>query len=371
MLATTANYAAAIEGSTTPVQVIDAWYAGELVAPNIPVASALVTYDSTRAIAGSLSLVVQTDDEALNPTAWDSPLAPFGSELHVRAGLQLSGSPELLSCGWFRINECDPQEWWAPYQLPDGEQRWALRGLQLTINAADRMCAVDDNQMLAPEQPASLTSVLNEIARLARDDVPIGEFGVADAAIPSSIAYQQSRVANLQALADLLGRSARVDRNGALRLVTKSPGASVWTVTVGDTAVSWSNRLTRDGVYNGAVALGDGSAPVVGSAKEDVGPLRWDGPFGRVPTQHSSPLITNQTAATAAAKDKLRRSIQERMVPVTVQCPANPAIELDDVMTIVQPNRTLSGQVSSIALPLPLSTMTVVLMVPRPQLGGG
>lgn len=371
MLDVSTNFLDALTGSFTPVHKVDAWYDGDLVASDLPITSATIVADSSRVIDGSVSLVIQTNDETLRPDSYDSPLAPYGSELHISAGLLIAGSPELLSCGWFRIDDCDPDEWWAKYQLPDGSIAWAMRGLQLTVNGSDRMAYLDDDQMLAPEQPASLLSTTAEITRLARDDAPVTDLADAvDRVIPTALTYEQSRVTNVRNLAALLGQTARMNRDGALALYPKTPGPSVWTVAVGDNAVSWSNKLTRDGINNAVVSQGDGAQPLQGIAQETAGPLRYDGPFGRVPLLHSSPLLTTQDAADADAAAELDRSISQRVMPVTVECAANPAIELDDVVTVVQPKRTLTGQVASISLPLPLSTMTLTLLVPRADLWG-
>lgn len=370
----------ALQGSLTPELRIDAWYNGELVKENLAINSAALTMDGTRTIVGSGTIVATDPDGELIPTSFDSPLAPFGSELQIRQGIRTgSAGVEWLSLGWFRIMDSDPDESWSAYYdrtHPARAPKWVPRGVDVTVQAADRMVRLDNARFLAPEAPASLTSVRTEIVRLARELIPVAELtAFADAAIPASVAYQTSRVQALQDLAGVLDMVVRVNPHGALTLAPKSPsGTAVWTVQIGRTGtiVGWNRKLTSDGLYNAVVASGtteDGVA-VQAVATEKDGPLRWDGPFGRVPYGHSSPLITTEVAAQADANTRLDRLIRERVSPITVSCVSNPALEIDDVVTLELPDTSLTGPVVSIARDLTEAVMTMTVMVPSTQLWG-
>lgn len=369
----------AMEGSFTPLLQVDAWYDGELVYPNLPVVGGSVTQDSGRAIHGALSLTVRDADGALIPTSYDAALAPFGSELQVRCGLQTgAGLAGYVSLGWYRIDSSDPDETWDAYYrgVLTAEPTWVPRAVEVGVEASDRMSRIDEARFLAPEAPASLSSVVAEIKRLARDHVPIADLtGITDAPIPASIAYQTSRTQAIQDLADVIGMVARMSPNGALALYPKVPsGDPVWTVEVGRTGqiIGWQRKFDRGSLYNGVISSGttpEGVA-VQGVATEDEGPLRWGGPFGRVPYGHSSPLITSQAAAEADAYTRLDRLIRERVVQITVQCVANPALELEDLVAIALPDRTMTGVVTSITWPLPATLMTIEVSVPRSQIWG-
>ena len=108
---------------------------------------------------------------------------------------------------------------------------------------------LDEANFVTPEAPESLTSVIGEISRLARDYVPVDDLdGIVDAAIPRSITYQASRVEALQALADVIGYWVRMSPGGGLTLIPQTPSPDpVWTVTVGEfgTVAEWSRKHTR------------------------------------------------------------------------------------------------------------------------------
>ncbi len=378
MQVVTNKFLAALRGSYVPVVIADAWYDGVLVHGNVPLVSGTVTLDGGRAIAGSTTVTAASEDDSLVPQRWDAPLAPYGSQLHIRAGVRYGGGgSELVSLGWYRIDASDPQEWWVPYTPAAGATPvWVSRGMQVQVQGSDRMAVLDDARFLAPEAPASTVSVLAEIRRLAQDLVPVATLaGVADAAIPAAITYQTSRVQAIQDLANVLGYVARVNPNGALDLVPKVPSTTpVWTVRVGvdGEIVSWGGRLERADLFNGVISTGQGSdgVPVQASQIETDGPLRWGGPFGRVPYGHSSPLLTTTAAASADAGTLLSQLIRERVAPVTITCTANPALEWGDAVRLVLPNRNLVGIVRSITWPLPAKTMTMTVLVPRSQIWG-
>lgn len=376
------EYLAALKGSYVPTVTVDAWYDGKLILPNVPLVSGSVTVDGGRSIAASLSVTAAAPNDSLVPDRWDAPLAPYGSQLHVRVGVrQGAGATEQVSLGWYRIDSADPQEWWAEY-TPDFDAhptqvpRWAHRGMQVTAAASDRMSMVDDAQFLSPEAPTSTTSVLTEIKRLVQDIVPVADWtGITDEPIPAAIVYQTSRVQAIQDLANVLGMIARIDPNGALDLIPKVASTTpVWTIRVGRNGdiVDWGKKLDRSDLHNGVISTGQGSdgVPVQASAIETGGPLRWGGPLGRVPFGHSSPLLTTTAAAQEDADTILSRLVRERVAPIQVRCSANPALEWNDCVSLVLPNRTLTGTVKAITWPLPAKEMTMTVLVPRPQIWG-
>lgn len=380
MQTVSATFLQALKGSYIPTLRVDAWYGGELVLADVPVVSGSVTVDRTRTIQGSMSLVAASSDGSLVPSSYGSPLAPYGSVLNVRSGIKAGPvAGESVSLGWYRIDSSDPAEWWKPYR-PDGDltraPKMVCRGTQVTVQGSDRMAMLDDARFLVPEAPASLTSTLDEIKRLARTLVPVADLSaIADAAIPASVAYQTSRTQALQDLADVVDCWVRMDPNGALTLRSQTPSDTpVWTIEIGDqgTIIDWGRKLDRSNIYNGVISTGNTSdgVPVQGMALERVGPLGWDGPFGRVPFAHSSPLLTTNAAAQADAETRLARLVQERVVPISVTATANPALEIDDTVKLVLPDKTLTGQISSVAWPLPATSMTLVVMVPRAQVWG-
>lgn len=361
-----ADFLAALEGSVQPVVIADAWYDGELVAENLPLTKASVSFDRSRSIVGSLSMSVASADGTLAPLSWNSPLAPFGSEVHVRAGF----GDELLSLGWFRIQSADPSETWARYEVHD-DTRWVRRSVAVDVECSDRAVLLDDFKLMAPEQPAQLVSAQAEIERLVQDVVPLADLsGVADQPIPRDIEYSDSRLDVLNTLANLMDASVGMDPDGALALWPLSPaGPVVWQAAVQVTALSWSNQQSRDGLYNAVVASGDDPEyPVQGMAIEEDGPLRWGGPFGMVPYAHSNPMLWTVASAERDARTVLDRLIRERVVTVSVSVIANPALQVGDRIELLLPDRALTGVVDTIEVDLPETAMTLGVSMPREQL---
>ena len=377
--ASSKNFRDALHGPVAVAQQVDAWYDGELIYENVPILSGAVTFDSTRAIVGSASIVAGSSDGSLAPTRWDSPLACYGSELHVRAGIVIpGGGTEMFSLGWYRIDSFDSQEWWRPYATPDGAQIWTPQGVQVSNEASDRMSTLSDARFLAPTAPTSLASVLAEIRLLCRGIVDVEDFtSIADAAIPKSITYEDSRVDAIQALAGVLGMTASMSPNGALQLTSsQASGPAVWAVSVADDEaarlLSWSRKGDRAGLYNAVVTTGTNAAgnPIQGVAQENNGPLRFGGPFGQVPYARNNPLLTTDIAATRDASTTLARVAGDQAVVIPVTCPPNAALLLGDVIDVVLPDRTLTGPVQTMTFNLPLSTLSLGVAVPRSSLWG-
>jgi hypothetical protein len=380
MLPVTADFIDALTGSFTCTVRADAWYDDDLALGDLPVIDVTVNADRDRAIPTDMSAVIAGDDDRLATSSWDAPLAPYGQVVQLRAGIEWSGGTEDVPLGWFRVDTAEPEEWWTSYDVQSGGEtvtRWVRRGTQVTVQAADRMAVLDDDRFLVPESPKSLGSAKTEIIRLVRDLLPVADLDhVVDKAIPASIAYQTSRVEAVQALAAVLGCWARVNADGALTLTSLTPATEpVWTVTVNDPdsqILDWGRALDRAGLYNAVISSGttDSGAPVQGVAIETTGPLRFGGPFGRVPYAHSSPLITTAAAAQADADSRLARLIQERVARVRLRCPANPALELGDTVRLELPDKALQGQVQAMTMRFPDATMEMTVTVPRTQIWG-
>ena len=367
------QFAAALSGSWTPVHILDAWYGGRLVYSGVPIVSGQVTLDSSRKVAGGLNVNIASEDQALVPVNWNSPLAPYGSELQIRVGIAYpSGLQELLSLGWFRIESCDPHQSFGRYVHRNGTVTRVFRGLSAAVEASDRMALIDDARLLAPTQPASLASCQAEIGRLISGIVPRGDWsGVADAAIPRALAYEESRTDAIGNLAEVMNCDARMDPDGGLDLYPRTIGASQLTVSVPDSAISWDGKLTRDGIFNSVVAKGEANTVVQGVATENYGPLRWGGPFGYVPLGYSSPLLTSNAMATTAAVTRLRNVAQDRVMDIQVVIPPNPAIQLGDVITVVgETGRSLTGPITAITWPIPLAETVVKFSTPRSSIWG-
>lgn len=404
------NFLQALDGSFRPIYLIDAWYDGQLVlaTDDLPILSGSVTIDSTRAIAGSASVVSSSPDGKLLPASFDSPLACYGSQLHIRAGIDFPSGPELVSLGWFRIDSYSGAEQWRKVQRrtntigdildgglypgddtypgddvypgspdrgePVGPPQWLLVGTQISNDCSDLMSSIDDAQMLVPQQPSQLLSALDEIVYLASGIVPVEDFSaITDAPIPRSITYGTSLTQAIADLAALVGCVPQMSPDGALGLISINAGAPVWKVSVSAEEVpllGWTRSGDRTGVYNGVVSAGasvDGT-PLQGVAHLSSGPLRWAGPFGQVPFGQNNALLTTPNSAKKDAASKLRLLSATQTVVITITCPANFALQTFDVLTVELPDRSFPGVIQSLGFTIGAAVMTIQLVVSRDDL---
>lgn len=372
---------AVITGSWTPLVQVDAWYDGELVLESVPWTACNVDEDATQAILASGSCTAAAPDDSLIPVSWDSPLACYGSQLHIRVGVPIPGrDTEWFSHGWFPISDFDCTDWWREIELGDGTTVWAPQGTQVQNSLADRWELIDQATFAVPEQPASLTSVIAEIERLADTIVAVDDYtAITDAAVPDTVTYSDSRAQAIQDLAAVLARKARMSRDGTLALVPLLPaGGPLWTVTVTDDELvarilTYARKGDRAGLYNQFISSGTspGGTPVQAVGTTTTGPLRFGGPFGQAPYRNDSPLITTVDAAQAdvAVQQAQVGGGQTVLIPATV--PFHPALETDDVIALNLPGGlSLSGPVQTIARVLGAVTMDVQVKVSREQLWG-
>jgi hypothetical protein len=136
--------------------------------------------------------------------------------------------------------------------------------------------------------------------------------------------------------------------------------------------------VSREGVCNGWVVTGESAderpparALVVDSNPKS--PTRWGGKFGKVPGFHSSPLVTSNLQAKAAAESLMRTSVG---LPYTVDFTAvpHPGLEPLDPVRISDPGAGTRIHVLD-KLTIPLTADQPMMSQTREQalvaLGGG
>jgi hypothetical protein len=147
-----------------------------------------------------------------------------------------------------------------------------------------------------------------------------------------------------------LGKVGYFDYRGIFVVATAPSvtGSPSWTVDAGHNGVltKISRNLTRQGVANISVVIGDGAdtAFPVRAVVGDYGPnspTRVGGRFGPVPTFFSSPLVLNNAQARTAAEERLKKSLG-LPYQVMLGAVANSAVEVNDVVAVRYPNRARS-----------------------------
>lgn len=377
MLPVSAEFLAALSGSHTPTVQVDAWYGGQLAAADLPISEgATLGLDASRLVQGQITgMTVADPDGVFDPLRSETgPLSTAGARLHVTAGIE--GLVERCSLGWFRVTRSVSSSRMHPYVVREGEPpKWVTRGGTVQVDADSLMWQVDQERFMAPESPKVMGSVLGEVKRLLSGIVALGSTaGVTDKAVPASVVYTDSRSKAVVDLLSTLDAVPRVSPDLAVDVVPVTPGASVWTIAVGDGGayVDAVTELRADDLPNAAVSSGTTPAglPVLGTALETGGVLRFGGPHGRIPRFHSSPLITSSAIAAADARTVLRSAIRDRAQVLDVTCLPNPALQLYDSVTLRTPVGDLVGQTIAISYPLSPGPMQLKVAVPRTSLVG-
>ncbi|MCW6008508.1 DUF5047 domain-containing protein [Micromonospora sp. CPCC 205371] len=294
----------------------------------IKILSGDVSMDANAAIRSTLDL---TTEGGLWPARASDLLAPYGNEIFVRRGIAFGGgATEWVSLGYFRIESPEQED------APFGAIRVAGR---------DRMAGLADARLLAPRQFTAGVTLSAVFGQLVGEVYPGAVIEWDDntdtSTLGRSVIAEEDRHAFLADLVVAAGKIWFWDHRGVL-VIKSPPDPATPVVDVdygqGGVLVSLSRRLTREGVYNAVVATGEGAdtaAPARGVAVDGNphSPTYWDGPFGKVPRFYSSPFITTDAQARAAAASLLQRSLG---LPYAVDFSAvpNPAVEPDDPIRV-------------------------------------
>lgn len=364
------NYLDALGGFFRLTVQVDAWRDGRCIAQDLPVSGGSLTVTDGQAIRSRLTLSITDPDGEFTPRSMSDPLAPFGSELNVKAGITVGPMTEMLSLGWFPIQSAESHEEFGTYERPDepGRVYRVVRGATTLIEALDRAQLVAEDRFMTREQPTAGGTVLGEIARLLGGRVPYaGSSGVTDRSIPAKFTYDDDRLKGVTDLADVVDADLIFTPNGSALIKGRAAAAPVWTIPDGPGGyrVSMTRRMQRDGVYNAVVARGqtDDNQTLQGIAVTVDGPTRYNGPFGRVPYFYASPLLGTQNAVNEAAQTVLSRISTVKPQKVQVVCVLNPALTAGDTVRLPVSGGYIDGRVAEITFPLESEATTMTLGV--------
>lgn len=298
---------------------------------DLAVVDGTVTLDATADVRATLDLTVM---EAWPDTATTADLVPYGTELAVSRGVVFgNGAIERAPLGIYRISSVEQAD------APAG----ALR-----ITAADRMAGLVEAKLLAPLQYLAGQSLGDVVADLVEGVYPAAVIEWDDATDAVTLTRAQvvesDRYAFLNDLITAHGKVWYFDYRGVLVIRTApDPGVPVWDVDAGagGVLVAASRRVTREGVFNAVAATGEAldDAPPPFGVATDTDPASvtfWDGPYGKVPRDYSSPFITSDAQAVTAAAAILAQSLG---LPYSVDftAVANPALEPLDPVQVTYP----------------------------------
>lgn len=294
------------------------------------------------------------------PVNQDDLITPYGNELYVERGIDFgNGQKEWVGLGYFRLDTPEQAD------VPDGP---------IVITAPDRMQGIIDAKFLAPRQFLSgisrgslVTTLITEVYPLAV--ISWDDAAVRDAPVGRSIIVEQDRAQCLMDLVTSLGKVGYWRYDGVFRIETPPSitGPASWKVNAGEDGVlvHMSRGLTRIGANNAWVCTGeagDTTPPARGVAIDNnpLSPTYFYGKFGPVPAFFSSPFITTNALAAAAAQGLLKKSLG---LPYQIKLSniVNPALEPYDVLEVEYPdtgrNRSLQSEVhviDDVTIPLVL-----------------
>lgn len=313
----------------------------------IPILAGNVQLDAAADVRGTLEL----ETYSTWPTLATDTLMPYGNEVFVERGVVYGdGVREWVGLGYYRINQVEQQE------APRGRVR---------LSCTDRMQGVIDGRTPQPviyqAGGVTLYGLLSGAIFSAVGFFPVivSDMNLSTILLPRTQVLERDVLPFLKDLAQSYGRTIYWGYDGKLYFTTTpDPRAPVWSVNegAGGVLVKASRSVSRTGVYNGVVAMGESSGdtdPIraVSTIESANDPLRWGGPFGKVPRFYSSSLIVTQEQAQSAAAAMLQR-VKGLPYAVSFEHIPNPALEVGDAVTVVYGSRTELHVLDKLSIPL-------------------
>lgn len=365
MYATSAGWRDALSGDIGVGALCAVWLGSAVTVPDLEIDSGTLTTElADGQIQTRLTLTVADEDATLY-TGWDSsPLDVVGHRLRVASTITAGEWSETVPEGTFRVNSIVPEPV-APWRLYLPAGVWVRGAQSLQVSAGDMLDQIADEDLMAAMSPRLGASIGSEIERLAAGIVPVGDsIDALDGPVPSSITYDSDRLGSMVALGRAAGVVLWVDRVGLLQAIPTTGSGSVWRVPM-DALVSAVPSSDRSGLSNAWVVTSetDDGQSLRGQAVEESGPLRFGGPFGRVPTSAHSPILTSNSQCSRAARTNRATDQAGRRRVISVECGVDHALDVMDTAVLELPTGDVSGLVVRISRSLTGRGMTVGVSV--------
>jgi hypothetical protein len=345
------TFATAIRQTFTATVKADVYYAGQYVA-TVPVADGQITVDRTADNVRQGTITIA--DPSFFPTFVNSPLAPFGAELHISYGLQyITGKIEWIPLGVFVIDTVNAED---AVDATTG----SLLGDAPVVSFFDRSKIIQWAQFRTPisrggwDVKALLNSLIVNVcpsAKVIWDPSITGSKRV-----PGGTIFDTDRWGAVQTCAGYFGAEGRFGWDGnfyvvpipTLQAKVISGAVPAWTFNAGSNGVliEAERGVTREGVGNyvsvQGSATGSGATPYGGAWDADPrSPTYWGGDsapnlsiFGANVIRLSNSLLTTQAEVNSYAQAQLgnylglARSLSFTSLP-------NPALDGGDLIEVV------------------------------------
>lgn len=345
----------AVAGSIGWTPVVSAWKGGQVIAVDVPVAGGHVTADVSQNVPEKLTLVVPRFSTVngrrfdWRPASFDAPLARYGQTLSVqiRTKSSVTGTVWTTRVGMYRI------------------QSWAVQSdYSIQVEAVGMLQAVAGNRLSSPLSPLAGGTLVSEFRRLLPSGFSVSvDPALTDRACPSSMSWEDDRLAALYDIADAWPARLRTTEDG-FRLALLPPLPSTITarpsIRLADgargTVVAAPTMDTRDKAYNRVTAScsatdSTASTPLRVTVDQPSGPLSTSGDYGVEEMKWSSPLATTVDSLTASALTLLANNLRPART-LKVTCATDPRLDVDDAVEVVYDGRTAWGWVIGYDLPL-------------------
>lgn len=366
----------------------------------VPVSVVSITADRNSEIRRSGSITAElTPTDTLWPTSPSSSLAPFGNEIFIEIGIGTADSsapPQPgIPAGGVSVAQ------WMPlglYDIATTTLDDTTVDVVLTLDVYDRSWTISQRQFLAtynfPATPsgnfvAEIEYLLNQVWGAAADAPPLTYNIVPTALTVPTASYNQGSDPWQAALdmATSVGYELYFDVTGAVvghPIPNPTTQPVVWNFTNSDIAVYGEGgslggggsstllgsvystpvgiqvQMTRDGIYNDIFITGTGTpnatysttgtaAPVIGEAADTNpnSPTYVNGPMGNIPEFVSTNLVSTSAQALTMAQNDLQAALSSAWT-VTLTCNENPMFDIDDVVTVTDPNVGFTNPVTMV-----------------------
>lgn len=273
----------------------------------IDIVDGSVTLDQTAAVRGRCDVTVADDGTlGLVPQTPTSSLAPYGNEVQLRRGMRYpDGTTEMVSLGVFGIREANIED--------------SPGSLVVRISGLDRSARFVDARFEDPYNVAAGTNYATAILTVLQAAWPAVPYNFASTALTTPLLVAEEgddRWKFAQDMANAISMRLYFDGDGTLQLAPDALSSAVMSIAEGQNGVliQATRNWTREGTYNRVIATGENTGlavPVRGVATDTnpLSPTYYFGPFGKVPMFYSSPFLTTNTQAAAAAQTVLDRQL--------------------------------------------------------------
>lgn len=268
----------------------------------------------------------------------NSPLHPFGAEIHLRVGFIYSASEELVPMGIFTVESTSFTE----------------ENDEITFELSDRMKVLQLSAFSRPSDysgryaSATLTEVVTSTMPWVTVEYDFGR----DILLPGGTVYSNARADTLTSIGVALGAEVYFNRLGVVKIVavpsvTSGTTASQaqWKIDVGDTGVliSANTSISRRDTHNRVNVTGtaaDGDTPPPYGYDFDgnpSSPTYYYGGFGKIDLNVTRQEITTNDQAFFAAQQLLRNAVGLQKT-ISFKALQNAALDAGDLIHVVFPD---------------------------------